>query len=581
MNEMASGTAGNGVFPAYSLQVAEGSGYPLTDGFSTDKDSLLFEAICPTCQKSYPGGRQFVEVFNAAGELLAQSKGLNAGPVDGQVLTVLAPGKNRLGITVWGWRPLNDTTMRRYYIDFKWITVSYNALAVNPELSRGDLDSIYTFTIRQQGTSSSNRSFEWNFGDGSSSVTSSDTIIKHTFSKSGTFSITVSMKDRSTSKVTAQGKATAIITGGAPVVDSISPDSAHALDTLKIYGHNFGEKGVSSIVAYSIYDTTDTYISWTDSVITAIVPENAQTGWFNVYINDESSSSIIFTRLFDKPVITSVEPTRVYAGDTVTIHGKHFRQKRSLNDPFTSVLFPVGSNSAISGTLWGDSLYVWSDTIVKTRATGSIIGGGLRIVSEKDTSTPFPIIVGYRIGRIVNATVGADVEAKIQTTYDSSVTNSSKSMFEVAAQYPQSQNVSGTTISAVYDTVYETGGSMNTRVHKRREVTMVIDFDNGILNTMSGESTDEYTNVQSGTGTITKSTIKGGPLPLNASNGSSRITDTLSSIGFWVKGDSVCTRIQTLTSTSTSTNTYLASYSCSAANMSQLSAYIQYVRLKQ
>jgi hypothetical protein len=110
---------------------------------------------------------------------------------------------------------------------------------------------------------------------------------------------------------------------------------------------------------------------------------------------------------------------------------------------------------------------------------------------------------------------------------------------------------------------------------------MVIDFDNGILNTMSGESTDEYTNVQSGTGTITKSTIKGGPLPLNASNGSSRITDTLSSIGFWVKGDSVCTRIQTLTSTSTSTNTYLASYSCSAANMSQLSAYIQYVRLKQ
>jgi hypothetical protein len=576
MKEMENGIAGNGVFPAYTLQVAEGSGYPLTDGFSTDKDTLVFEAISTACQASYGGtGRQHLEVFDYTGNLMAESGKVNAGAQKGQVFIVLKPGKNHFGVAVWGWHKA-DSTASADYIDFKWLNVTYNSLTMEPEQVSGKLDSLYRFIVKPTGTAPSSREYEWDFGDGSSKQTIRDSVVTHTFIKTGTLTLTVSLKDRTTGKTVAQGKATALISGGTPSIDSIVPAKAHALDTIVIYGHNFGMADKSSFVDFSMYDTADTYVVWNDSTIAAIVPNNAQTGWLNVRTAGASSSSVMFTRLLDRPVITAVSPAQIFAGDTVTIKGKYFRQKNNGNERFCQVMFPVGTASQISGTQWGDSLFVWTDTLVKVRAPAPVMSGGLLYTADKDTSAPYTIKVGYRIGRILIGNCDARVNAKL--TYYDSILDVQNMDFTVSPQKPQTQSASATSINLVYDTLYESGSTLVTRVHKRYEITLSVDFDKAMLTSMNGEALDEYTNVQSGNSTTTKTTLKGGPLPLSLVNNGSRTIDSLTSLTFKISGDTACTKITQITYDNTSSNQFLKSFTCSPSSV--LSAYITYVRGK-
>jgi hypothetical protein len=194
------GTIAPNTFPAYTLWVKDGAGYELKDGVLMTKDTLRINAICPTAEIFYKILNQKLvglTVFDEKG--LIVSKGKEHTPT-----AVLKPGANKLGIYIYGWRDKhkydngNDIPL---FIDFKWLTINYIPLTIDPNPLQGLPNIDHKLTARSKGTAPKSSKYIWDFGDGTSKVTVlNDSVASHSFSKVGIFNVKVELYDNSSGK---------------------------------------------------------------------------------------------------------------------------------------------------------------------------------------------------------------------------------------------------------------------------------------------------------------------------------------------------------------------------------------------
>lgn len=118
------------------------------------------------------------------------------------------------------------------------------------------------------------------------------------------------------------GSSSPISTLTAPAIVAISPQNGGPGTVVTIQGSRFGSFQGTSIISYSGVTVTPT--SWSENLITVVVPQNAQpNGTFQVVVNGQTSNySTSFS--VSNPVISFISPQSGNAGMQVTISGQYF-----------------------------------------------------------------------------------------------------------------------------------------------------------------------------------------------------------------------------------------------------------------
>lgn len=204
-----------------------------------------------------------------------------------------------------------------------------------------------------------------------------------------------------------------------PSIVSLSPQSGGPGTIVTIQGSLFGAIQGNSIVSYS--GVTVTPNSWSDTMITVTVPQNAQSnGTFQVTVGGLSSPpSIQFT--VSNPVISYISPQTGNPGTQVTISGQYFGNQQG-----TSYVAFNGQQAQVIS--WNTN----SITCLIPSSTGS--SGSVAVVVMVDGSRPsnsmsfnltFPTItgvnpVGDNIGALI--TISGQGFGQSQSLVNGSVT---------------------------------------------------------------------------------------------------------------------------------------------------------------
>lgn len=207
------GTVAPNTFPAYKIWVKDGAGYELKDGLIMTKDTLHSFVEGPNTVMGYEiNGKILLAsyVYDKTGKRIDCQEGTGNPiliPKPG-LYVKLKPGLNKLGYYVVGWRSsskytsgANNGKHKDKFIDFKWVTVNYIPLSIDPNPLQGLPDKEYILTAKSKGAAPTSSKYIWDFGDGSSKVTVlNDSTVKYTYTKEGTFNVKVELYDNSANK---------------------------------------------------------------------------------------------------------------------------------------------------------------------------------------------------------------------------------------------------------------------------------------------------------------------------------------------------------------------------------------------
>ncbi|MBN1982288.1 MAG: hypothetical protein JW795_12210 [Chitinivibrionales bacterium] len=205
-NEFTNNTIGNDRFPAYTLQVHDGSGYELDTTLITDADTVVVSCKSTGCAQwtNNTDHLQWIQIYDATGALITSSD------TTGKATLLLSPGPKIFGFTMQG---CQNSKWR--YLDFRWITITNSKLVITPVNLTGFTDTAYTYTV----TSTSMPAvalLRWTVYDSSKTVIMNETVNGQTskalsFSKPGRYTIAVSLYDSDTTKLVAKVRTTAAI----------------------------------------------------------------------------------------------------------------------------------------------------------------------------------------------------------------------------------------------------------------------------------------------------------------------------------------------------------------------------------
>jgi hypothetical protein len=94
----------------------------------------------------------------------------------------------------------------------------------------------------------------------------------------------------------------ALVSSNSPVITRIEPDSVMTGDTLKIFGHDFGERQGANPLMVGGQGAVP-ILSWSDTVLSVIVPDGAASGTVNVTVVGHTSNSV--------PIIILPHPVQI------------------------------------------------------------------------------------------------------------------------------------------------------------------------------------------------------------------------------------------------------------------------------
>jgi uncharacterized protein (TIGR02145 family) len=196
------GTVAPNVFPAYTIYgLDDTGGFELKDGQVVIKDTLRTVVICPTAEVFEEVDNQKrigLVVFDQNGGVASQDE------ENQKVRVILKPGLNKLGYYILGWR---KNFVEEKYVDFKWLTVTYFPLSIDPDPLSGKPGTEYKWTATTKGMAPSNSFYVWDFGDETAKLTiQNDSIATHTYVKEGEYVINIELLDSSLKNI---GKASA------------------------------------------------------------------------------------------------------------------------------------------------------------------------------------------------------------------------------------------------------------------------------------------------------------------------------------------------------------------------------------
>ncbi len=129
----------------------------------------------------------------------------------------------------------------------------------------------------------------------------------------------------------------------APTVTTFTPKSADAGSVVTITGTNF-----SSEATVSFNGVPADIKSISATAITAVVPCATTSGVITVQTDSGSASSTKFTRLVNKPKVTSVAPTTVKAGSVVTVKGTYLYCASAVTLGGAAVDFTLGTPTQLT-----------------------------------------------------------------------------------------------------------------------------------------------------------------------------------------------------------------------------------------
>ncbi|MBI3259261.1 MAG: IPT/TIG domain-containing protein [Ignavibacteriae bacterium] len=110
---------------------------------------------------------------------------------------------------------------------------------------------------------------------------------------------------------------------GKLTVTSLRPPTAWSGDTVTISGRNFGEWGNGSIVSFDTLKVNPVYIS--EKEVRAVVPYPIEEKVFDVRFYKQKDTAVAGKiSIENRMIVTSVEPTKAWHGDKITITGKRF-----------------------------------------------------------------------------------------------------------------------------------------------------------------------------------------------------------------------------------------------------------------
>lgn len=156
---------------------------------------------------------------------------------------------------------------------------------------------------------------------------------------------------------------------GRPQVTAISPSLAPPGSTVSIMGRGFGSMQRNGRVTFG--GVPATVVFWSDTRITAVVPELSNACYAGVWQNGAPSNGWLFTP-YPAPLVTSLSRSLVRPNDTVTINGSNFGTSGELT--LGGVLIPTAtwSRNAITFVVPADMdsgyLGVWRGDVCSNGA---------------------------------------------------------------------------------------------------------------------------------------------------------------------------------------------------------------------
>ncbi len=111
----------------------------------------------------------------------------------------------------------------------------------------------------------------------------------------------------------------------APTIIALVPDSAFAGDTIQVIGNAFGGSPDSGSVFLA--GLTGTPVEWSDTVLSVIMPEDAETGEVIVIVGMRESNALSLRLLIPPapiPAVWEMLPSRTFARDTLFFLGPDF-----------------------------------------------------------------------------------------------------------------------------------------------------------------------------------------------------------------------------------------------------------------
>jgi RHS repeat-associated protein len=157
----------------------------------------------------------------------------------------------------------------------------------------------------------------------------------------------------------------------APQVVATSPLAGPVGTQVQISGSGFGTTQGSSTVAFNSANAT--VMTWSDTLITAIVPSAAITGPVKVTVAGVASNLNVYFNV-PAPAVNSISPTSGIVGTQVTINGLGFQATKG------------SSTVSFNGTV--GAVVSWNDTqIVATVPAGAATGPALVTVNGVDSNS--------------------------------------------------------------------------------------------------------------------------------------------------------------------------------------------------
>lgn len=185
-----------------------------------------------------------------------------------------------------------------------------------------------------------------------------------------------------------------------PEFETIIPSTAMPGDRVLISGKNFGKTRGSGYVEFNGNRlTSSAYISWTDSLIEILLPQNIQDGLVYVVTDGGKSSPKIFANKIDIPVQIRSNPQNLLPvfervkelsgeiGKIITIQGKNFGSAR--NDSQVFFFTEINDEKAenyISCFDVPQAYDFWSDSEIRVRVPDGACSGKMYVKTEKGNS---------------------------------------------------------------------------------------------------------------------------------------------------------------------------------------------------
>jgi len=156
-------------------------------------------------------------------------------------------------------------------------------------------------------------------------------------------------------------------------VTEIIPEMGFVGDTIAIHGIGFGNDQSDGNVL--IGDQTAEIVSWSDTLITLIVPEDATQDGLDITVRDINYQNVAFY-VMDRIAILDITPERAYWGDLISIHGFGFGDEQ-------------GNGYILLGGYEFDEIQYWSDTLIQTYIASWVKNGNAQVIAQNNESNLF------------------------------------------------------------------------------------------------------------------------------------------------------------------------------------------------